>query len=40
MFIIDDTGVTIVRTAYKILVKGGMSRVAIETSAERVKYTR
>jgi len=38
MFIIDNTNVTIVRTAYKILIKGGMRRVAIETSHERVKY--
>jgi len=38
MFIIDDTGFTMVRTAYKILVKGGMRRVAMKTCAERVKY--
>jgi hypothetical protein len=36
MFVVDDTGV---RTAYKVLVKGGMRTVAIETSAERVKHS-
>jgi hypothetical protein len=38
MFIIDNTDVTTVRRAYKILVKGGMRGVAIDTSPERVKY--
>ena len=39
MFIINDTGYTMVRTACKVSVKGGMRRVAKGTLTARGKCT-